>query len=46
MNADYRYTDPWKVGENVANPLADEHWESFGGDPLGRRALGHVEFSW
>jgi iron complex outermembrane receptor protein len=46
LNANYRFTDHWKVGVNVANLLDDEHWESFGGDLLGRRALGHVEFSW
>ena len=36
----------WRVGVNVANVFDDEHWESFGGDLIGRRVLGHVEYSW
>ena len=38
--------DNWTVGANVANILDEEHWESFGGDLLARRALGHITFSW
>lgn len=34
------------LGINVANALDEEHWEAFGGDLLGRRALGSVTVSW
>jgi len=34
------------LGLNVANALDEEHWEAFGGDLLGRRALGSVTFRW
>ncbi len=46
LTANYRPTDVITVGLNVSNLLDDEHWESFGGDVLGRRALGSVQFSW
>ena len=46
LTANYRPTDVITVGVNVSNLLDDEHWESFGGDVLGRRALGSVQFSW
>lgn len=44
--ANHALNDNWKVGVNVANALDEEHWESFGGDILGRRALASVSFSW
>ena len=44
--ANYRFAESWTAGINVANLLDDEHWESFGGDVLGRRALGLVSYSW
>lgn len=46
LNANYHFNDHWGVGVNVANLLDDQHWESFGGDVLGRRALGNVSFRW
>ncbi len=46
LNGNYRLNDNWAVGVNVANLLDDEHWESFGGDLIGRRALAHVTFAW
>jgi iron complex outermembrane receptor protein len=46
LNANYHFNENWGVGVNVGNLLDDEHWEAFGGDLLGRRALGHVTFSW
>jgi len=46
VSANYRLTDNWEVGVDVANLLDDEHFQSFGGDLLSRRALGHVSFSW
>ncbi len=46
LSANYRVTPAVTVGVDVANLLDDQHWEAFGGDILGRRALGHVSFSW
>jgi outer membrane receptor protein involved in Fe transport len=46
LTANYRPTDVITLGVNVSNLLDNEHWESFGGDVLGRRALGSVQFSW
>jgi iron complex outermembrane receptor protein len=46
LNANYRFNDHWGAGVNVANLFDDQHWESFGGDLIGRRALGHVSYSW
>ena len=34
------------AGADVANLLDNDHYEAFGGDLLGRRALGHVTYSW
>jgi len=42
----YKINDTWSVGVNVSNLFDDEHWQSFGGDLLGRRALGHVTVAW
>ncbi len=42
----HRLNESWGVGANVANVLDEEHWEAFGGDLLGRRALGYLVFSW
>ena len=36
----------FRVGLDVSNLLDDEHYESFGGDLIGRRALVHVDFTW
>ncbi len=44
--ANFRVTDAVELGINVANILDEEHWEAFGGDLLGRRALGSVTFRW
>ena len=46
LNANYELNDRVSFGLNVANLFDDEHYESFGGDILGRRALGNVAFSW
>lgn len=46
LNANYRFDERWSVGIAVANLLDDEHNQSFGGDLLGRRALGHVTLAW
>jgi len=42
----WRVTDAITLGVNVSNLTDEEHWQAFGGDVLGRRALGSVEFSW
>lgn len=34
------------AGADVANLLDNDHYEAFGGDLLGRRALGHLTYSW
>ncbi len=44
--ANVRVTNHVELGVNVANVLDEEHWEAFGGDLLGRRALGSVTFRW
>jgi outer membrane receptor for ferrienterochelin and colicins len=46
LSAGYRLNDNWEVGLDVSNLLDEEHWQSFGGDLLGRRALGYVSFGW
>ncbi len=46
LNANYRLGAAWKAGVTIANLLDNVHYESFGGDLLGRRALGHLTFSW
>lgn len=46
LSFNYIISDAWQVGINVTNALDDEHYQSFGGDLLGRRALGNVRFSW
>lgn len=38
--------DRWTVGLDVSNLLDNEHYESFGGDLLGRRALVNVGYAW
>ena len=39
-------TDGFRLAINVANAFDDEHIQAFGGDVIGRRALGSVTFSW
>ena len=46
LGVSYRFTDKLEVGVDVSNLLDDEQYQSFGGDLLTRRALGHVSFSW
>jgi len=46
LTGNYYFNDHFHIGLNVANLFDDQHWESFGGDLLGRRALGHVAFTW
>ncbi len=46
LNANHRFGKSWKAGVTIANALDDVHYESFCGDLLGRRALGHLTYSW
>ena len=46
LHANYRLGDRWVFGINVANIFDEEHWQSFGGDLLARRALASVTFIW
>jgi outer membrane receptor for ferrienterochelin and colicins len=46
LSASYRFTDSLEVGLDVTNLFDEEHWQSFGGDLLKRRALAHVTLSW
>jgi len=46
LNASYKLTKRITVGTDVANLLDNEHYEAFGGDLLGRRALAHLTYSW
>ncbi len=46
FGANYKVNDRVKVGVNIANLFNDNHWESFGGDIIERRALGNIEFTW
>ncbi len=46
LGANYTVNDRVRVGINVANLFDDNHWESFGGDIIERRALGNIQFTW
>ena len=46
LTAGFDVTDSVRLGLSVTNLTDEEHWQSFGGDVLGRRALGSVAFSW
>jgi outer membrane receptor protein involved in Fe transport len=46
LNGSYRLTRHIAAGADVANLLDNDHYEAFGGDLLGRRALGHLTYSW
>jgi outer membrane receptor protein involved in Fe transport len=42
----FKLNASWQLGLDVSNLFDKEHWESFGGDLLSRRALANVSFSW
>jgi iron complex outermembrane receptor protein len=46
LSGNYAFNEHWKVGANIANLFDEEHWEAFGADLLGRRALVHLAYSW
>lgn len=45
-SANFRLTDHLGLGVDVTNVLDNEHYETFGGDILHRRALGFVTVNW
>jgi outer membrane receptor protein involved in Fe transport len=46
FNGSYKLTRHVTAGADLANLLDNDHYEAFGGDLLGRRALGHLTYSW
>ena len=46
LSGNYRWNDRLSVGVHVSNLASDEHYEAFGGDLLGRRALGSLTYRW
>lgn len=46
LNANFHLNDRVGFGLAVSNALDNDHYESFGGDLVGRRALGSVTFTW
>ncbi len=46
IGGNFRLNDHVSFGINVSNLFDEEHWQAFGGDLLGRRALGHVVLNW
>ena len=42
----YAFNEHFGFGIDVSNLLDEEHWQSFGGDVISRRALGHLTFGW
>ena len=46
LNASYSLSKRWEVGANISNVFDQRHYEMFGGDMLGRRALTHLAVSW
>ncbi len=46
LNGNYDINENVRIGIQVSNLFDNEHWESFGGDVLERRALANVLFSW
>ena len=46
VGANYKITDNIEIGTNISNAADDEHYQTWGGDILGRRALGYLNLSW
>jgi len=46
LNASYSLSRRWEVGANISNAFDQRHYEMFGGDVLGRRALAHLAVGW
>ena len=46
VNANYRLSRHWSIGGDITNCFGNQHYELFGGDLLGRRALAAVSLYW
>ena len=46
VQASYPLNDRLRVGVDASNLFDNEHYEMFGGDLIGRRALAHLMVSW
>ena len=46
LTANVDITSNWKVGVHATNLFDDEHWETFGGSLVPRRALAHAMYTW
>jgi len=46
VGGNWKINDHIRLGVNVSNALDKEHYQSFGGDLISRRALGNVTFTW
>ena len=46
VNANYKLSDKFTVGVQIANATDNEHFQSFGGDLIERRALATVAYNW
>ena len=46
VSGNYKFTDNIALGATVSNLLDSNHYESFGGDLLARRALAFVSLGW
>ena len=46
VSANYRINNTFGIGADISNALDNEHYESFGGDLMSRRALGFVSVNW
>ena len=46
LSANYRLSEMLRFGIDISNLLDEEHYETFGGDILSRRALGFVGVAW
>jgi iron complex outermembrane receptor protein len=46
IRANYNVNQRFSVGLNVANLFDNDHWEAFGGDLIGSRALVNVAVHW
>lgn len=44
--ANYRLSEMFRFGVDISNVFDNEHYETFGGDILSRRALGFVGVAW
>ena len=46
LSGSYRINRRVTIGVSVSNLLDEKHYQIFGGDLIGRRALGNLQFSW